>query len=91
MPTNKILKGEDLSEIASWLIENGYSDANLKIVIRVKDKQTLKNINDDYFYRFDHYPLNEGEKNNENTNRDAEEIVVNIGGIDFQYVVDENS
>lgn len=90
MPVNKILKGEDLSEIASWLIENGYSDAGLKIVIKVKDKQTLKNINDDYFYRFAHYPLNENNENNDNAERDAEEIDVNIGGIDFQYVVDEN-
>ena len=91
MSVKKILKGEDLSEIASWLIENGYSDANLKIVIKVKDKQTLKNINDDYFYRFAHYSLNEGSENNDNANRDAEEVDVNIGGIDFQYIVDENS
>lgn len=91
MSMKKILKGEDLSEIASWLIENGYSDANLKILIKVKDKQMLKNINDDYFYRFAHYKLEDGDENKENTNRDADQIDVNIGGIDFQYIVDENS
>ena len=51
----------------------------------------LKNINDDYFYRFAHYKLEDGEENKENTNRDADQIDVNIGGIDFQYIVDENS
>ena len=87
MSVKKILRGEDLSEIASWLIENGYSDANLKILIRVKDKQMLQNINDDYFYRFAH----NDDTTDKNANRDADQIDVNIGGIDFQYVVDENS
>ena len=84
MSVKKILTSEDLNAIADYLTENGYNEAGLKILIRVNDKQTLQNISDDYFYRF--------AANDENAVRkeDVNEVNVNIGDIEFSYVVRED-
>jgi TnpA family transposase len=78
----KILNSDDLEIISNFLNENGFSDAGLKILIQVDNKDMLRNINDDYFYRF---ASDGGSRANEN--RDADEVNVNIGGIEFSYVV----
>lgn len=79
----KILTSDDLIMISEFLNENGFSDAGLKILIRVEDKKTLCNINDDYFYRF------ESKDGKTNDNRDINKVDVNIGGIEFSYIVEK--
>lgn len=84
MSVKKILTSEDLNAIADYLTENGYNEAGLKILIRIDDKQTLQNISDDYYYRF--------AANDENVKRkeDVNEVNVNIGDIEFSYVIRED-
>ena len=84
MPVKKILTSEDLNSIADFLTENGYNEAGLKVLIKVDDKQTLQNISDDYYYRF--------AANDENAVRkeDVNEVNVNIGDIEFSYIIRED-
>lgn len=78
----KILKQNDLQEIASFLIEKGYDQSDITILIDVKTKQMLNRISDDYFYR------NAVDKSEEPPT-DNEEININIGEVKFKYVYSE--
>ena len=78
----KILKGEQLMEIAKFLVEKGY-DQGICIEIEVDDEETLKKINDDYYYR---YAGGEGEAPNE----DIDDVQINISGIKFRYFVKQD-
>ena len=77
--SGKILKGEDLLEIAKFLTENGY-DQGISVEIALDDKSTLEKVNDDFFYR---YAGGEGES----PDSDVDDVVVNISGIKFRYFV----
>lgn len=82
----KLLKGEDLMTISELLISNGY-DENIEIVISVDDKATLRKINEDFFYRF----ANADGKAGEIKDDDVDEVLINVAGINFKYVVKENN
>ena len=75
----KILKGEDLIEIAKFLIDNGY-DQGICVEIAVDDVAMLKKINDDFYYR---YASGEGSAPTE----DIDDVNVNISGVKFRYFV----
>lgn len=80
MSVNRILKGEDLMEIATFLMEKKF-DSNIIVEIEVEDEDTLKRINEDYFYRYSN-------KDRENiTTDEIEDICINIAGVRFKYVL----
>lgn len=74
-----LLDIEDLQKISDFLIENGYGDVPLTIIIEVLTKERLKKLNEDLYYQY-------------NTNKeaeiiDADEIDVNINNFKFKYVL----
>lgn len=79
MLVNGILNGEDLEKISNLLEDNGYGQSNIVILIKVKNKEVISRINDDFFYR----------NNEEGTPPDVDEINVKVGNVSFKYVVEE--
>ena len=79
MLVNGILNGEDLEKISNLLEDNGYGQSNIVILIKVKNKEAISRINDDFFYR----------NNEEGTPPDVDEINVKVGNVSFKYVVEE--
>ena len=80
--SKKILKAEDLMEISSFLIEKGF-DQGITIEIAVDSIDTLKKINDDFFFRFEF-----GTEGKDNTEPEiGDDIIINIGGVKFRYFV----
>lgn len=78
----KVLKYEELADIAAFLSEKGYNIENLTILIDTGTNKMLQRVNEDYFYRFS----NPG---NGETPEDVSEVKVNIGGTNFKYVSSE--
>jgi len=79
MPVNGVISSDDLVKISELLAENGYSSTDITVVINVRSNEILKRINDDFYYR----------NNDGGTPPDVDEINVNVGGINFKYVVEE--
>lgn len=79
MQLNKVLRTEDLFKIESLLSEEGYGDCGLEIVIRVRSKEILDRVNEEFYYS----------NNKEGTPPDVDDVNVLIGGTRFKYVVDE--
>lgn len=77
----RIPKGEDLIEIASFLVEKGL-DQNISMEIAVEDESTLNKVNEDFFYRF-----TEHDGQAETPPEIDNEIVINVSGIKFRYFV----
>ena len=80
MPVKGLLTSTDLEKISEILTDNGYGDYDLCVVIKVQNKNSLSRINDDFFYR----------NNSEGTPPDVDEVNVDVGGVHFKYVVDED-
>lgn len=81
MRLGKMLKLEDAIELASLLHDNGYSDAGITIVINLKSDELLNKVNEDFYFK----------NNNENKQGEIEhvdEIVLNINGITFKYIAE---
>ena len=81
MAIGTVLKSDDLEKIAALLSDNGYKDSNITIVINARTKDILDRVNEDLFYR----------NNQEGTPPDVNEVNVDINGIHFKYVVEEDS
>ena len=77
----RILKGEDLIEIASFLVEKGF-DQGITVNISVDDKATLDKVNEDFFYRFASDEKTEG-----TPPEVGDELLINVSGIKFRYFV----
>lgn len=76
----KVLTIEDLGLISNFFFDNALGDGNIVIEICVDDKETLKKVNEDFFYRLNKngtLPKNE----------DVSDVKVDIGDIHFKYVV----
>lgn len=71
------MKIDNLYKIADFLNEEGLSDDNLEIKIKLSDKNELNRLNDDIYYR------NTERKENEITNVD--EIHLKIYGTHFVF------
>ena len=82
--SDKVLTCENLMEIANFMLSHGY-DSNITIEIEVEDKEMIKKINDDFYYRY-------GVKNSENSEKvnDIDTVNICIGGIKFKYLVKSN-
>ena len=57
--------------------ENGYSDANITILLGVASKTLLKKINEDLFLR----------NKNESNEKLKENVNVNVNNINFKYIL----
>lgn len=81
MRLNKVLKLEDLAKIYAAIDEEGYGDSGLEIILRVRSKEILDKVNEQFYY----------EDRKEGTPPDTDEVIVTIGGTTFKYVVDDVS
>ena len=81
MPVGNILTMDDLLKIQALLSEEGYGECRLKITIPVRNTQTLARVNEEFYYK----------NNKEGTPPDVEVVDVNVGNINFEYIVEENA
>ena len=77
----QLIKLDNLIELSNLLLENGYSNSDMTIVINVHTNELLKKINEDIYYR-------NKEENNQPINENVDEIDLNINGINFKYIKD---
>jgi hypothetical protein len=78
----QIVKLEDIIKMSTLLSENGFSDKNIEVILKLKTNELLNKINEDIYYKnktSDSPPLSH-----------TDEIILNVNGITFKYVVDEN-
>lgn len=76
----RVLNFEDILKISAFLEENGYGDANIRILLGVASQTLLKKINEDLFLR------NKNESN-EKLKENVNEIDVNVNNINFKYIL----
>ena len=77
----QLIKLDNLIELSNLLLENGYSNDSMAIVINVHTNELLKKINEDIYYR-------NKEENSQPINENVDEIDININGINFKYIKD---
>lgn len=80
----RVLKFEDILKISAILEENGFSDANMTVVLGVASQALLNKINEDLFIR------NKGENDSE-IKSNVSEIDVNVNNINFKYVLTDDA
>ena len=80
----RVLKFEDILKISTILEENGFSDANMTVVLGVASQALLNKINEDLFIR------NKGENDTE-IKSNVSEIDVNVNNINFKYVLTDDT
>lgn len=76
----KLLMGDELFEIANFLIEKGYNNENIIVEISVDDENTLKRVNEDFFYKY-------GGEGEPDMDSDVSFVDINISGVKFRYKV----
>lgn len=82
---NKILTLDDIIKLSSLMHHNGFSGENITVSIGVKTLELLNKINEEIFYK-------NNKKNTENNApQKVDEIVVNINGITFKYVLTDDT
>lgn len=77
----QIIRLEDIIKLSSILKENNFNDNNIEVVIKVKTNELLNKINEEIYYKNktpDSPPISH-----------ADEIILNVNGITFKYVVEE--
>lgn len=79
MRLNKVLKLDDLARIYAAIDDEGYGDCGLEIILRVRNKEILNKVNEQFYY----------EDRKEGTPPDTDEVIVTIGGMTFKYIVDD--
>lgn len=77
MGSNKILSITDILSIAKYMDENELIGDNVSININVDSKETLRKLNEDFYYRLNTV--------DENVDFDNKEFVVNVCGLKFIY------
>lgn len=77
----QMIKLEELIKLATILKENDYSNKNIEVVIKVKTNELLNKINEEIYFK------NKTENSSPLTHVD--EIILNINGIKFKYIVDD--
>lgn len=74
-----ILTLEDLFNIQNVLDREGYGEIPLKIQVEILTKERMKTINE--------MLRQNGPQDNDNENEEYDQINVNVGNIEFQYVL----
>ena len=82
---SNILKMDDIIKLSAIMSENGYSNNGLTVIIPVRTQGLLNKINEDFYYR----NATEGDKKSHPESVD--EIVVNINGITFKYILENGT
>lgn len=77
MVCNKNLSISDILSIAKYMDENGLIGNNITININVDSKETLRKLNEDFYYRLNTV--------DENVDFDNDEFIVNVCGLKFRY------
>lgn len=77
MVCNKNLSITDILSIAKYMDENELIGDNVSININVDSKETLRKLNEDFYYRLNTV--------DENVDFDNKEFVVNVCGLKFIY------
>lgn len=80
MVCNKNLSISDILSIAKYMDENGLIGNNITININVDSKETLRKLNEDFYYRLNAV--------DENVDFDNDEFIVNVCGLKFRYRLD---
>lgn len=76
-----IINIDELIKLSQFLIENDYHKKNITVNFGIKTRELLNRINEDIYYR---------NTEKKETLKDVDEIILNINGITFKYVLDEN-
>lgn len=79
MVCNKNLSISDILSIAKYMDENGLIGNNITININVDSKETLRKLNEDFYYRLNTV--------DENVDFDNDEFIVNVCGLKFKYML----
>lgn len=77
MGCNRNLSITDILSIAKYMDENELIGDNVSININVDSKETLRKLNEDFYYRLNTV--------DENVDFDNKEFVVNVCGLKFIY------
>lgn len=77
----QIVKLEDVIKMSTLLSENGFSDKNIEVILKVKTNELLNKINEDIYYK--------NKTNDSPPLGHTDEIILNVNGITFKYIVDE--
>ena len=77
----QIVKLEELVKLSAILKENDFSNKGVEIIIKVKTNELLNKINEDIYFK------NKTPDSPQLSHTD--EIILNINGITFKYVVEE--
>lgn len=81
MVCNKNLSITDILSIAKYMDENELIGDNVSININVDSKETLRKLNEDFYYRLNTV--------DENVDFDNKEFVVNVCGLKFIYKLND--
>lgn len=76
-----IINIDELIKLSQFLVENDYHKKNITVNFGIKTRELLNRINEDIYYR---------NTEKKETLKDVDEIILNINGITFKYVLDEN-
>ncbi len=76
-----IVNIDELIKLSQFLVENDYHKKNVTVNFGIKTRELLNRINEDIYYR---------NTEKKEALKDVDEIILNINGITFKYVLDEN-
>ena len=83
MQVNRLLTKEDIYTIQELLDDAGYGDCGLEILIKVRTRDILNKVNEEFYY---------GSEGNESAPPDdVDKVVVVMGGVKFRYELDDGS
>jgi hypothetical protein len=81
MLLNKVPKIDDLAKIQEAIFDAGYADYGIEVVINVRSHEILEKVNEEFFYS----------SGNSGNPQDVDVVNVDIGGLNFKYVVKEEN
>lgn len=79
----QITKLENIIKLSEILKQNDFSNVNMEIIFKIKNIELLNRINEDIYYK--------NKTNDTPPIKHVDEIVLNINGIKFKYILDENT
>lgn len=86
MKTKRIMNYGELSELSRIVNEGGMGDYGISVVVELDDAETLRKVNEDYYYRTGN--VDDGNGKPDFT---TDEVEVSIGNIEIRYRVREKN
>lgn len=77
-----VVKLDELIKLSTILKENDFSNKNLEIIVNVKSSELLNKINEEIYFK--------NKTDNSPPLTHVDEIILNMNGIKFKYIVGEN-